>query len=236
MPYAEDEGKRARYRLFLEYHAGEGKEIPQVGKEMGRDDWINEQNEFVRAAQVFQPVTGMMASRFVSSSDPRLQPGADSKSSATSLPKRPEDPAVNAAKMGMFGPLTRSVKSFYPTRLLCKRFNVKPPVSVQSGSEELQESQGVHGVNNGVSSASGPAFHSAESPVHHAMNTTTISTAKSLPYPDFSSIRPELPGPGHPGQPSSAKTGNDKEPLFGQRPSDDVFKAIFGSDDDADSE
>ena len=41
------------------------------------------------------------------------------------------DPAEEAAKMGMFGNMTRSVRDFYPTRLLCKRFNVKPPVHLQ---------------------------------------------------------------------------------------------------------
>jgi G patch domain-containing protein 1 len=32
--------------------------------------------------------------------------------------------------LGMFGPITRSITNFCPTRLLCKRFNVAMPVHV----------------------------------------------------------------------------------------------------------
>jgi G patch domain-containing protein 1 len=44
--------------------------------------------------------------------------------------KEPEenmDPKVNAAKMGMYGPLTREVIPWVPARLLCKRFGVREP-------------------------------------------------------------------------------------------------------------
>ena len=34
----------------------------------------------------------------------------------------------------MFGPLTRSTSTFYPTRLLCKRFNVPPPTHADPGA------------------------------------------------------------------------------------------------------
>ena len=33
--------------------------------------------------------------------------------------------------MGMYGKMTRSTAEFYPTRLLCKRFNVRPPAHSQ---------------------------------------------------------------------------------------------------------
>lgn len=40
-----------------------------------------------------------------------------------------KDPAEEAARMGMFGVATRSVVSWQPTRLVCKRFAVEIPVS-----------------------------------------------------------------------------------------------------------
>ncbi len=82
MPYAEDEEKRARYRAFLEIRAGIREGLPQRRQEMTKDDWVNEMHEFARAAQVFKPVTGMMASRFTSSSS-RPQLASDKYDSST---------------------------------------------------------------------------------------------------------------------------------------------------------
>ena len=39
----------------------------------------------------------------------------------------PESDAVQAAKAGMFGILTRETQDWHPHRLLCKRFNVPDP-------------------------------------------------------------------------------------------------------------
>ncbi|KAA8570370.1 hypothetical protein EYC84_002663 [Monilinia fructicola] len=38
--------------------------------------------------------------------------------------------------MGMYGPMTREKKDWFPTRLLCKRFNVQPPKHVQPSADE----------------------------------------------------------------------------------------------------
>jgi len=146
MPYAEDAAKRSRYRSFLEIRAGlRGPEsaVPQRAPGHSTDDWVNEMKEFAHAAQIFKPMTGLMANRFTSaSSAPKL--GSDRPDYASdpagnadgpeSLISRPavkkKDPADEAASLGMFGPLTRSTQEWHPTRLLCKRFNVKPPTHV----------------------------------------------------------------------------------------------------------
>ena len=146
MPYAEDPSKRTRYRSFLELRAGlrgPDADIPDRAPGHSTDEWVNEMKEFAHAAQIFKPMTGLMASRFTSSSsaanlasnraDPQSAP-ADRGAEAQNLISRPaekkKDPAEEAAGLGMYGPLTRSTQAWHPSRLLCKRFNVKPPAHV----------------------------------------------------------------------------------------------------------
>lgn len=129
MPYAEDEDKRARYKYFLELRAGLQSNLPERPKTFSIDEWAKELQEFAQAAEVFKPVSGLMASRFTSSSStPRL--ASDALESSAHPAQKEDDPAERAAKMGMYGPMTRSRHTFFPTRLLCKRFNVKPPANV----------------------------------------------------------------------------------------------------------
>ncbi|SLM38916.1 G-patch domain [Lasallia pustulata] len=140
MPYAEDPSKRVRYRTFLETRAGTRDGLPDRAENMSTDDWVKEMHEFAHAAQLFKPMTGTMASRFTSASSTTVPP-PDPAPSTTTAPAtsallsrpadKPADPATQAARLGMFGPLTRSTAPFAPTRLLCKRFNVPPPSHVQ---------------------------------------------------------------------------------------------------------
>jgi G patch domain-containing protein 1 len=234
MPYAEDEGKRARYREFLEIRAGIRDGVPERIEGMGKDEWVNEMHEFARAAQVFKPVTGMMASRFTSSSSqPQLasdKPGSSANGEAllSQPPARPEDPAVNAAKMGMFGPLTRSVKNFYPTRLLCKRFNVKPPAHVQ-----LDPGNG-SGPSAVVPITSGSRIQSAGYPLQPSGDVEKgdpkVADQKLLQssgYVTFESSTNTLPA-----APAMTIDPGRNDALEAERPNDEVFKAIFGSEDE----
>lgn len=230
MPYAEDEEKRARYRGFLEIRAGMQEGLPQRTQWMTKDDWINEMHEFTRAAQVFKPVTGMMASRFTSSSS-RPQVASDSHDPSTngeallSQPStKPGDPAMNAAKMGMFGPLTRSTKNFYPTRLLCKRFNVKPPANVQFDPGDGS------GKGASTTSTAGTRFESAgfqmqtsgdvEKADPSVARQKLLQSSVDVAF-DSSTIKP-------------AVDPERNDALEADRPNDEVFKAIFGSDDEED--
>ncbi|KAF2031957.1 DUF1604-domain-containing protein [Setomelanomma holmii] len=129
MPYAENPKKRARYVGFLELRAGLGHDLPDRVSGVSVSDWTKELQEFAHAAEVFKPTTGIMASRFTSSSSSTI-PGSGNDTSTATLRQpapKPEDPAEQAAKMGMYGPMTRSSFAFHPSRLLCKRFNVAPP-------------------------------------------------------------------------------------------------------------
>lgn len=147
MPYADDASKRSRYRSFLEIRAGlrsSDAGLPDRAPGHSTDDWVIEMKEFAHAAQIFKPMTGLMANRFTSSSSaPQLATDRPDTASAPiesggtgseSLISRPaekkKDPAEEGAGLGMYGPLTRSTQAWHPTRLLCKRFNVKPPAHV----------------------------------------------------------------------------------------------------------
>ncbi|EDN03939.1 conserved hypothetical protein [Histoplasma mississippiense (nom. inval.)] len=63
MPYAEDEAKRSRYRSFLEVRAGLRDKLPDRAPDASTDNWVIELQEFARAAEVFKPMSGLMASR-----------------------------------------------------------------------------------------------------------------------------------------------------------------------------
>lgn len=133
MPYAEDLEKRERYNYYLELSAGLQSNLPPRPKASSQEEWAKEMREFAEAAEIFKPVSGLMASRFTSGSNtPQL--ASDRPDAARKPPEKDEDPAEKAAKMNLYGPLTRKREPFYPTRLLCKRFNVRPPPNVAAGS------------------------------------------------------------------------------------------------------
>ncbi|KOS22728.1 G patch domain-containing protein 1 [Escovopsis weberi] len=147
-PYADDEAKRSRYRQFLESHTGSGQPPPAKRNGASDDDFLREMNEFYNCARIFKPMTGFMASRFTTAKAAAGGPGGTPKGQGDAdgcaggpepqLQSEPEptDPAEEAAKMGMFGTMTRSVQDFYPTRLLCKRFNVKAPAHASRANGE----------------------------------------------------------------------------------------------------
>ena len=154
IPYTDNPEKLARYRAFLSFRANLNPQAPTRPASLSRDDWLKELYEFAHAATIFKPMTGLMASRFTSSASKPFAPPTftgtetnpenflhtpSSSTATTAAAQIPSDPAVEAARMGMFGPLTRSTQPFFPSRLLCKRFNVPLPVVVaaqaQSGSD-----------------------------------------------------------------------------------------------------
>ena len=226
MPYAEDESKRQRYRSFLEIRAGLLDQVPGRAKNATQDEWVNEMIEFSRAAQVFKPVTGLMASRFTSSSAaPKSVHESDENVTEDALLKksrpRVDGPAVAAAKMGMFGPMTRSVENFFPSRLVCKRFNVQPPENAMDGSDILTSS-----ARRGRSSQ----FHAYEyEPRASATQPLIIKNeahgeeAESAHHVALDSDRSKRMVSTDPGT-------NDA--LEKERPGQDVFRAVFGSDDE----
>ena len=154
-PYATDLPKQGRYKDFLRYSSDSlppSQRIPPLrpphashSKSAAESDaeHLEELTEFAATAGLFRPVTGFFASRFTTSTTAAAE-GGDERSRApadgddgdgqTSLLSRPvpklTDPGEEAAHMGMFGLMTRSVKGWMPTRLVCKRFEVAMPIDV----------------------------------------------------------------------------------------------------------
>ncbi|EXJ58977.1 hypothetical protein A1O7_06408 [Cladophialophora yegresii CBS 114405] len=234
MPYAEDENKRSRYRMYLEIQAGlrPTGHLPPRAEHMRQDDWVLEMQEFARAAEVFKPISGQMASRFTSSTSlPQGQGDTSSEAHAASLlskaKAKPEDPAEAAAKLGMFGPMTRSVSNFYPSRLLCKRFGVSMPTHTASGDGDA-----------------GPAKKRADGPPKPESATTRFRSFASAGYQhdetsEVNRSTAEVLIGQQPIPPTRKEELEDmdaerNEAQEQQRPGQAIFKAIFGSDDEDD--
>ncbi|GAB1315895.1 hypothetical protein MFIFM68171_06105 [Madurella fahalii] len=233
-PYADDEAKRSRYIAFLEYQAGFKPTPGPNPQKANSEDWLREMHEFYNCARIFKPMTGFMASRFTTSSS-TTKPGTGSgggdggEALLSKPPLKPQDPAEEAAKLGMFGPMTRSVTDFYPTRLLCKRFNVKPPEHVQpddvpasaSGKIKRDTHSGLD-VYRDYGSAPQPTaaleLGSASKGIQGGVQST--GPAEGLVE--------QAPVPG------AAIDSSRNEALEGKRAGEDVFKAIFGDSDDED--
>jgi G patch domain-containing protein 1 len=232
MPYSEDENKRARYRTFLEVQAGLKQGLPDRLPGSTTDEWVREMQEFAKAAEVFKPVSGAMASRFTSaSSAPKVasdQPDSSTNESLLSRPPaKPADPAEEAANIGMFGPMTRSTLTFYPTRLLCKRFNIRPPAQVHFDPGDLPKGGGTNAAGSSTWST-GSAASSRQQLVSHDTRNQLL-------------LEPDIGFPGKISPPAAEQKPIVVEPerneaLEGERPGEAVFKAIFGSDDEEDED
>ncbi|KAF6227805.1 hypothetical protein HO173_011907 [Letharia columbiana] len=246
MPYAEDPAKRSRYRLYLEICASLRPEgtLPDRAPGASNDDWVNEMNEFAHAAQIFKPVTGIMASRFTSSSSaPKLASDNIKLEGSTDAPgdsqlltqptAKAKTPAEEAATVGMYGPLTRSVENFYPTRLLCKRFNIKPPAHVQVDPGDVAPEQG-----NGAP----PPMHSSAMPQKRLelvgkrdMDELRMSGGgmRSVAVKVEDEGGGEEMGEGQ-GMEEVVVDPERNEAIEKERPGDEIFRAIFGSDSEDD--
>ncbi|KAE8355551.1 hypothetical protein BDV28DRAFT_128668 [Aspergillus coremiiformis] len=224
MPYSEDPDKRSRYRTFLEVRAGLRDNLPDRVSESSTDEWVAELHEFARAAEVFKPMSGAMASRFTSASSGPRGSSDETDSLATdpllhNPAKKPEDPAIAAAKIGMFGPMTRSSISFYPTRLLCKRFNVKPPDHVQADPSDPVKHSDPPAEGRFQSAGyqtSGPKELISQEVMDQLMLETGTSNSATENH------KPVVVEP------------DRNEALEAERPGEEIFKAIFGSDEEDD--
>ncbi|KAJ4015167.1 hypothetical protein NW752_006618 [Fusarium irregulare] len=213
-PYADNEEKKARYRTYLEHFATGSQPLPYKPKGMAYDDFSRELSEFHNCARIFKPMTGFMASRFTTAKKPST---VSTNESETDLLSKPEpkiaDPAEEAAKMGMYGKMTRTVDNFYPTRLLCKRFNVRPPAHSQPDAEM--------GTGSGTRSrdeASGPMEDAEVSSGTPTGNVKLIGNVSGGTVP---------PAP----VPEPAIDPDKNEAVEGKTAHDEVLRAIFGDSD-----
>ncbi|KAG9885510.1 hypothetical protein KCU94_g17631, partial [Aureobasidium melanogenum] len=133
---------------------------------------------------------------------------------------KPEDPAEAAAKIGMFGPMTRTRIQFYPTRLLCKRLNVKAPAHADPGNGPTGDENAVTDSRLDVVSQ-----HKMDQMMRETWsrppNASETSDVTSSVEPVQPQVRPQV-------------DIEVNEAIEAERPGDAVFKAIFGSDSEDD--
>ncbi|KAK9455491.1 hypothetical protein V1511DRAFT_497884 [Dipodascopsis uninucleata] len=226
VPYSDSPAKRKRYRIYLESQAGK-RQISDVVRfrdtdwEGKTEDWLRELREFSRAANLFGPLSGMMADRFTTSRS------LDEPQSSSILLSSTEAEHVKAARLGMYGPLTRTVTAFTPSRLLCKRFGVRPPLDVT----DLQSSIDQHALNVKEISASTSNL-TGGSNSSNANSTKELFSREKLAeiVKDANldvSIQDTFEGP---------SIDPETNPVLEkQKAPDELFKSVFGDDSDDDS-
>ncbi|THH28376.1 hypothetical protein EUX98_g5824 [Antrodiella citrinella] len=229
-PFTSDPVKQSRYTAFLNYasqdqdssssHASAG-----IGPTPGQsiEEFNKEIADYAKSATVFKPLSGAMAGRFRSAiiveNGPKIieglhQPDPDAKrqEEEEAESKKDEDPRMSAVKLGMYGRLTREVQPWQPAKLLCKRFGVKEP-EVEQPSASADEA---------------PPPPDAQQEM--AKEVLAIMAGTSASEPGSSKSR------------DLANIGLGDDETQGQdtltyvRPSMDVFKAIFASDDEDDDD
>ncbi|EIW75240.1 hypothetical protein CONPUDRAFT_147355 [Coniophora puteana RWD-64-598 SS2] len=257
-PFATNPSRNVRYTAYLRAHA----ELPESSAASAAyaslvptpgqtpDDFAREMAEYAQAAALFRPVQGAMAGRFTSAAaldlGPKIieglhTPQAEAEANASASPdedepmkeeeKKEEDPKVHAAKLGMYGPLTRTTRAWMPARLLCKRFGVREP--------ELDPSL--------VASSSSVA-PSAPPPQASSADTDGAANAGAEPETAADNLSGDAGNAGGdvggdvPKKRDLANVGlgeddtQARDVLTYERPSMDIFKAIFASDDEDDGD
>ncbi|KAG1747898.1 uncharacterized protein EDB91DRAFT_1115387 [Suillus paluster] len=237
-PFTTDPPKQARYTAYLRAHANPGSDAAPLTQKPGQtpQEFAREKSDYAKSAALFRPVSGVMAGRFTSAAvldlgpkiieglhtpATQLEEGADGMDVEEEKPKeevKEEDPKVHAARLGMYGTMTREVRPWQPARLLCKRFGVKDP--------NLEMPADTPGPSAPAATSEFTGTTPAEELAGSASGTTQVERGGSgNSKRDFANI-----GLGE-------DDGQGDDVLTYERPGMDIFKAIFASDDeDSDEE
>ncbi|KAI0244043.1 hypothetical protein L0F63_003085 [Massospora cicadina] len=205
VPFGDTPAKQERYKALLRFFSKESKLPPAWPQDMPLEDKIQEIKDFQQAAQLFRPLSTLMASKFVSATTSDSLNVA--KPGLTMVPAQSQDVAPMPApdpkphtpsQLGMFGRLTRTVDDFFPSRLLLKRFAISDP----------------H-----------PGRASGQS------NYQSATSAGQRPALDPASILPHFAAAENA---QERETTPELAPTNAPRPPTDLFKAIFGAEIDSD--
>jgi len=233
-PFTSNPDKQSRYAAYLHAHAepGSGASMPTRLPNQTPETYAFEMSEFAKAAALFRPISGAMAGRFTSAAvlevGPKIVEGLHTPSAAQASKeteqepvaeeekeKKEEEPKVHAARMGMYGPMTREVKSWQPARLLCKRFGVKDP------DPEM------HFDTPGASTSAAADVSQSTDAMGGAGGVGTGGVTDVQPGPAASRGKRDLANIG-----LGDDDGQGDDILTYERPPMDIFKAIFASDDE----
>ena len=244
MPYNDDLEKQDRYRTYLVSQTYNTKEPNPTLKPGASFDAINKElDDFASSARIFKPMAFAMSSRFTSGSASlatsdlkQAKPGlhvydatkakieAEQKKEPVPEVKKAMTPREQAADMGQYGRLTREVTEFYPVKLLCKRFGVADPHP--EGKPEAANT-GSNTPSNGLEGAPLPKNDAswASAFVHKSGEEQTTTPPVDE---DAGERAPRTMA--EVGMADDVNQGRDT--LTYTKPSMDIFKAIFASDDE----
>ena len=249
MPFTNDPAKQVRYVAYLRSQSTpEHPELvpPQLPGQTS-EAYHKELSDYSKSAGIFKPVSGAMASRFTTAAvvetGPKAveglhQPTHDQEPTPAQRQeekerekdvKQPEEEAqsskAHAARTGMYVALTREIVPWQPSRLLCKRFGVKDPNPDITTDTPMP----------GVPSAGGNNTWKAEEALAEADLQTATGSASAGPSTSTAGGRRTARDLENIGLGEDDMQGHDT--LTYVRPSMDIFKAIFASDDeDSDDE
>ena len=241
VPYGDDHAKQDRYRSYLTSQTLHTSQ-PQPLLLEGSFDAINKELEdFALSARIFKPMSLAMSSRFTSGSTSlaasdlkQAKPGlhlydAEKAKAESAKPKvaevevqKPLTPREQAAANGMYGTMTRAVKEFYPVKLLCKRFGVADPHPEGEPAKIIRSDAGA--TND---------LESRPLPKNDASWENQFIHQETTQAPAITSTEGEERRPRTIGEVGMADDVNQgRDTLSYTKPSIDIFKAIFASDDE----
>ncbi|PVD20833.1 hypothetical protein C0Q70_18994 [Pomacea canaliculata] len=124
-PFRKDPAKQDRYDKYVAL-VKQGVKDPYeqvAGIHMTEWEKQRERKEFSKAAEIYRPLSSMMASRFTRGAfiDDAEQTARPAEAEGEKSER------VKAAEMKIYGQLTREDMEWHPHNLLCKRFNVPNP-------------------------------------------------------------------------------------------------------------
>ena len=245
MPFANEPAKQARYVAYLQSQAtpDHPELLPPKLPGQTPEAYHRELLDYSKSAAIFKPVSGAMANRFTTAAvvdsgptaieglhqpthEPETAPVPQQEK--TEAPRREEEEVqsskAHAARTGMYGTLTREVTPWQPSRLLCKRFGVKDP------NPDITTDTPMPGASQSTGTAGGDTWKAEEALAEADLQTATGSPAN----PEPSGRRSQRRDLENIGLGEDESQGRDT--LTYVRPSMDIFKAIFASDDEDDED
>ena len=217
-PFARNPEKQKRYDQYRICLENNNPEVLRSLQPRSMTEWEREKEklEFERASMLFQPMKGVIGSRFVSAGDSVT---VDEGGGTGEVVKK--DGGVEAAAIGMFGALTRIKEEWHPARLLCVRFNVAHPYSDTSTTGTTKPSKRDTGVTN--------VFAALENvqdvQVEDLKKSDTVKDGEEVPQTSTDEkIKAEQ------------EEEQEDEEVIVPKPPMDLFKAIFADSSESESE
>ncbi|XP_071450993.1 G patch domain-containing protein 1 homolog [Hetaerina americana] len=236
-PFVANPDKQRRYEQYLGLLKCNQKAKLSKLQPISMTEWERDRErvEFEQAAKLYKPLMGLMFDRFVSAMHPDV--GDDGNNATITFPKEEESEKKKAAKLKMYGRLTRERTTWTPCSLLFKRFNVPDPGI--SAEPEVKRKSTKFSVFDFMATSS-----------HNSAVATQERTEKTDERPRFESgAVPKVGQPNSDGDdvhqvPVSIQRSTHKEPKEADNLNDgdfptnkiDLFKAIFLSSSDSETE